>query len=192
MTGALKQMAAREHALDLLCEAEEQRAAGDAKAERPSAGARSTDCSPGASGGVEARTGRKRRGWSLCRQIALDDRRSVRLRTCAKATARDERAVAGLSPRSAHMRFAAPIRVLSQSMLEQMMGFDGMRHVVDAALTPDESEIVGVARFVIAERRQSAEVAIAIADRWQGHRLGSELLWSLIARGPPAWTRSRR
>jgi hypothetical protein len=35
MTGVLNQMAAREHALDLLCEAEQQRAAGGAQAGRP-------------------------------------------------------------------------------------------------------------------------------------------------------------
>ncbi len=37
MTGALSQMAAREHTLDLLCEAERQRSADSRLAERPCA-----------------------------------------------------------------------------------------------------------------------------------------------------------
>ena len=119
--------------------------------------------------------------------FALDDRRHVRLRDMHQSDrALYERAIAGLSPRSRYMRFAAPIPVLSKSMLEQMMRFDGTRHVAYAALTLDETEIVGVARYVMADRRRSAEVAIAIADRWQGRRLGSELLSAIVGRASAA------
>lgn len=62
-----------------------------------------------------------------------------------------------------------------------MMEFDGTRHVVYAALTPGETSIVGVGRFVrTPDPLGSAEVAIAVADAWQGAGLGSALLARLI------------
>ncbi|HET7297049.1 MAG TPA: GNAT family N-acetyltransferase, partial [Gemmatimonadales bacterium] len=57
----------------------------------------------------------------------------------------------------------------------------GTRHVVYVALPSGESSIVGVARFVIAPGPvRSAEVAIAVADAWQGAGLGAVLLARLI------------
>jgi acetyltransferase len=92
-------------------------------------------------------------------------------------------AVAGLSARSRYLRFAAPLPQLSESLLDQMMDFDGTRHVVYAALTPGETRIVGVARFVRApDPLSSAEVAIAVADDWQSAGLGVALLAMLIER----------
>jgi RimJ/RimL family protein N-acetyltransferase len=62
-----------------------------------------------------------------------------------------------------------------------MMEFDGTRHVAYAALTPGETRIVGVGRFVrVPDPLRSAEVAIAVADAWQGAGLGFALLARLI------------
>jgi acetyltransferase len=92
-------------------------------------------------------------------------------------------AVAGLSARSRYLRFAAPLPRLSESLLDQMMSFDGARHVAYAAFTPGERSIVGVARFVARPApRPSAEVAIAVADDWQGAGLGPVLLARLVER----------
>jgi acetyltransferase len=90
-------------------------------------------------------------------------------------------AVAGLSERSRYLRFAAPLPRLSESLLDQMMDSDGIRHVVYVALAPGETSIVGVARFVRAPGPQrSAEIAIAVADAWQGAGLGAVLLARLV------------
>ena len=44
-------------------------------------------------------------------------------------------------------------------------------------------EIIGVARFVRSSaRRHSAEIAMTIADSWQGHGLGTHLLLRLMER----------
>ena len=92
-------------------------------------------------------------------------------------------AVAGLSQRSRYLRFAAPLHRLSASLLDRMMDADGTRHVAYAALTPDETSIVGVGRFVRSpDPLPSAEVAIAVADAWQGAGLGSALLARLVER----------
>ncbi len=62
-------------------------------------------------------------------------------------------------------------------MLDLMTQVDGDRHVAWLASTPDEGAGVGVVRYVrAAEDPQSAEVAIAVADDWQGAGLGGELM----------------
>ena len=108
--------------------------------------------------------------------------------TCARRTARCTAPPSQASrARSRYLRFAAPLSGLSEPLLDQMMDFDGARHVVHAALTPEETSIVGVGRFVTApEPLRSAEVAIAVADAWQGAGLGSALLATLIERARQA------
>jgi acetyltransferase len=97
------------------------------------------------------------------------------MRTTDRATY--ERAVYSLSPRSRYLRFFAPIERMSKRLLDQMTQVDGHRHVAWLALTPDESTGVGVVRYVrVADHDQAAEVAIAVADDWQGGGLGGELL----------------
>ena len=91
-----------------------------------------------------------------------------------------ERAVAGLSPRSRYLRFAAPLPRLSKPLMDRMMSLDADRHVALAAVT-DQPAIVGVARFVATGEPGSAEVAVAIADDWQCRGLGLELMRRVIA-----------
>jgi RimJ/RimL family protein N-acetyltransferase len=112
------------------------------------------------------------------RDFALDDGRMVRIRPLRAADrATYEAAVYSLSPRSRYLRFFTPIEKLSKRMLDLMTQVDGHRHVAWLALTPDESTGVGVVRYVqAADNDQSAEVAIAVADDWQGSGLGGELL----------------
>jgi len=116
-------------------------------------------------------------------RLVLLDGRSVLVRALrAEDRELDRAAVAGLSARSRYLRFAAPLPKMSNSLLSQMMAFDGGRHVAYAALTPDEAAIVGVGRFVRpCDQAGEAEVAIGIADAWQGAGLGSGLLCRLIA-----------
>jgi len=125
-------------------------------------------------------------------RVALHDGRSVRVRPLRRSDREMYRdAVAGLSPRSRYLRFAAPMPRISERLLEQMMDLDGDRHVAYAALTPDETAVVGVARFVrTADDPQVAEVAIAIADEWQGRGMGSLLVAALVDRARESGLRS--
>ncbi len=112
----------------------------------------------------------------------LDDCRQVVVRRLrADDRGRYEAAVARLSSRSRYLRFAAPIPRVSSSLLDQMMDADDTRHVVYVALAPGEQTIVGVSRFVATGAPGVAEVALAVADDWQGHGLGFELLCWVIA-----------
>jgi len=91
-----------------------------------------------------------------------------------------EAGLAGLSPRSRYMRFHSPLPKLSSRLVDQLMDFDGDRHVAYAALTPDRGTLVGVARYVRLEEDRVAEVSIGIADEWQRAGVGALLLNRLI------------
>jgi GNAT superfamily N-acetyltransferase len=118
------------------------------------------------------------------REFVLHDGRMVRVRPLrAPDRATYERAVLDLSPRSRYLRFFAPIAKPSQRLLDQMTRTDGHRHVADVALTPDETTAVGVVRYVrTADALHVGEVAIAVADDWQGCGLGGQLLRNTVER----------
>jgi acetyltransferase len=112
------------------------------------------------------------------RELLLHDGHTVRVRPL-RATDRTiyERVVTDLSPRSRYLRFFAPIRRLSERLLDQMTQTDGHRHIAYVALTVDESSVVGVVRYVLSTHNPNeGEVAIAVADDWHGHGLGAQLL----------------
>jgi acetyltransferase len=112
------------------------------------------------------------------RELVLHDGRIVRVRPLRWTDrAVYERAVIDLSPRSRYLRFFAPIAKPSERLLDQMTHTDGDRHVAYVALIPDETTAVGVVRYVrTADAPQAGEVAIAVADDWQGRGLGGQLL----------------
>jgi acetyltransferase len=116
------------------------------------------------------------------RELLLDDRRTVRVRPLRPTDrAIYETAVVELSPRSRYLRFFAPIARPSERLLDQMTQTDGRRHVAYVALTPDASTAVAVVRYVRAvDESPVGEVAIAVADDWQGHGLGVQLLRHII------------
>lgn len=117
--------------------------------------------------------------------------KSVRIRPL-RPTDRDvyERAVIDLSPRSRYLRFMSPIARPSEKLLDAMTAIDGHLHVASVALIPDETNAVGVVRYVrAAEDPQVAEVAIAIADGWQGSGLGRELVRLTVAQARDAGLR---
>jgi RimJ/RimL family protein N-acetyltransferase len=115
-------------------------------------------------------------------EVVLDDGRRVLVRPL-QAADREVYAegVAALSPRSRYLRFASPQPQMGERQLDLMTQPDGQRHVAYIALTPDGSVGVGVARYIRAAAANAAEVAIAVADEWQGHGLGGKLLCLLIA-----------
>jgi acetyltransferase len=120
------------------------------------------------------------------------ERVSVRpLRPTDRATY--ERAVLDLSPRSRYLRFLSPVPKLSERMLDQLTHADGHRHVAYLALAPDEATGVAVVRYVRYEDDPLAgEVAIAVADDWQGRGLGAQLMERTVAHARESGLRTLR
>jgi RimJ/RimL family protein N-acetyltransferase len=89
-----------------------------------------------------------------------------------------------LSDESVHRRFLTPKRSFSRAELRYLTEVDGRDHVALVAEHPSgpARRLIAVARFVrLAEDPDAAEVAITVADDWQGRGLGSLLSEQLAA-----------
>jgi RimJ/RimL family protein N-acetyltransferase len=83
-----------------------------------------------------------------------------------------------LSPQSAQRRFLTPKRTFSRSELRYLTEVDGRDHVALVAEYPcyPTRRLIAVARFVRhKDAPDAAEVAVTVADEWQGRGLGSVL-----------------
>jgi protein lysine acetyltransferase len=83
-----------------------------------------------------------------------------------------------LSPQSAQRRFLTPKRSFSRAELRYLTEVDGRDHVALVAEYPADPtrRLIAVARFVRLETdSDAAEVAVTVADEWQGRGLGSLL-----------------
>ncbi len=91
-----------------------------------------------------------------------------------------------LSPESRYRRFLAPMAHLSESQLTYLTRVDHHDHEALVAMAAGdgdaEGEGLGIARFVRLADPDAAEVAVAVADSWQGRGLGTVLLAHLLAR----------
>ena len=88
-----------------------------------------------------------------------------------------------LSARSRQMRFLTRKNELTQAELRYFTEVDHHDHEALAALNPADGRGVGIARYVRdAGDPQAAEIAVTIADDWQGRGLGTELLAQLTSR----------
>ncbi len=87
-----------------------------------------------------------------------------------------------LSPESRYRRFFAPLERLSAQDLAYLTEVDHHDHEAMVALDPEQGWIVGVARYVRSEDPSEAEVAVVVADPWQGLGVGSALLERLVER----------
>jgi len=90
---------------------------------------------------------------------------------------------ARLSARSRQQRFLSPKHSLSEAELRFLTEVDHHDHEAIGALSPADGRGVGIARYVRdADDPEAAEIAVTIADDWQGRGLGTELLARLSDR----------
>ena len=89
--------------------------------------------------------------------------------------------VSGLSDQSRYYRFHGSLRKLTPYMLEYFTHpeYPGEMALI-ATIEPDGiEEQIGVVRYARTEVSNRAEVAIAVADEWQGKGIGSRMMKSL-------------
>ena len=99
-----------------------------------------------------------------------------------------------LSPESRRRRFLAPVRHLSDAMLEHLVddvdGIDHVALVLCAETTPDVYDPVALARIVrYADVTDAADLAVTVKDEWQGRGVASALLDVLVRARPAGVTR---
>jgi GNAT superfamily N-acetyltransferase len=82
-----------------------------------------------------------------------------------------------LSPRTVYRRFLGPLPRFGEPLLDRLVDVDHLDREAVAALVGDE--IVGVVRYVRQPGQQTAELALVVADQWQGRGLGRLLLHRL-------------
>jgi RimJ/RimL family protein N-acetyltransferase len=94
---------------------------------------------------------------------------------------------ARLSARSRQMRFLTAKQTLSAAELRFFTEVDHYDHEAIGALSPADGRGVGIARYVRDPGDPgAADIAVTIADDWQGRGLGTELLAQLSDRARQA------
>jgi acetyltransferase len=91
----------------------------------------------------------------------------------------EQRFVRGLSDQSRYQRFLHQLPELPPAMLARFTQLDYDRELALVAFAPDRSEFIGVGRYMPNADGETAEFALTVADKWQGHGLGRVLLEKL-------------
>jgi len=99
-----------------------------------------------------------------------------------------------LSPRARRSRFLTAVGDLDDAMIRRLVdGVDGVRHIalVLTVFPPDgHEEPAGVARLVQDPADPAtADIAVTVADDWQGRGVGRALVSALMQRRPAAVSR---
>jgi GNAT superfamily N-acetyltransferase len=82
-----------------------------------------------------------------------------------------------LSPETIYRRFLSPLARPEQARPERLLDLDHRDREAVAAIV--DGEIVGVARYFRGPDLAAAEVAVVVADDWQGQGVGTRMLASL-------------
>ena len=111
------------------------------------------------------------------RTVTLRDGAKVKLRPIAPE---DKPLLAAsferLSEESRYRRFFTPKSELSAAELDYLVDVDHSDHEAIIAIEPSSGEVLGVARYVRSKAdAEVAEVAVTVADDWQGRGLGRAL-----------------
>ena len=93
-----------------------------------------------------------------------------------------------LSSASRHARFMAPLREVSQPLLDTFTRVDYARHLalVGEVFVDGEEIVVAEARYVLTDDGTSAEFAVTVAEDWQGRGLARLMLGKLACRAAAA------
>ena len=93
----------------------------------------------------------------------------------------EHRFVRELSEQSRYYRFHSALKELSPHMLERFTHVNYPDEMAIIATVPEgEGEMqIGVARYARKPGSQSAEIAVVVADAWQGKGVGTRLLVDL-------------
>lgn len=88
----------------------------------------------------------------------------------------------GMSERNRRFRFHGAVSGASPALQKLLCDVDGAHHQAWLAWVGegDDAEVVGEARFVMPEHGGKAELAIAVADAWQGSGLADALMKQLL------------
>src|SRR5436305_2149308 len=88
-----------------------------------------------------------------------------------------------LSPRSRYLRFMAHKPSLSGMELTYLTDVDHVTHEALGAFDPNTGELIGVARYApFTGSEATADLAITVADEWQGLGLGTMLACRILRR----------
>jgi RimJ/RimL family protein N-acetyltransferase len=79
-----------------------------------------------------------------------------------------------LSPESLYRRFHSPITRPEQAQPDRLLDLD--HHDREAVVAVEGGEIVGVARYARKRGADVAELAVVVADDWQGQGLATRML----------------
>jgi acetyltransferase len=116
----------------------------------------------------------------------LNDPQTLAVPYLRRATAADAASVGaflrGLSARSRRFRFHGAFSDFSAGMLSILCNVDGAQHQAWLAWVegPDGATVVGEARIVMGEVGEGAELAIAVADDWQGSGVADRLMQKIL------------
>jgi len=103
----------------------------------------------------------------------------------------EEAFVRALSLESRYQRMLSAGTKVTPEWIESMTHIDYHRHMAFAVTTVNDGveQFVGVGRYVVDAATLSADVALVLADAWQGRGLGRRLLATLLEHAQTAGVR---
>ena len=120
------------------------------------------------------------------RDVRLADGTRVVIRPAHSDDARHaDRFFSWLSQESKYLRFQYPVKELTPTMVAAALAQDGLRRVaLIAELTHGQTDatasVIAIGRYAPTPKPDECEVAITVADPWQGNGIGRALLGWLI------------